>query len=77
MVELFAHLKQGRNRLARYGLVAMDDASERTWRAGYALYRGLTQQTFGRERGSISEDDRKTITAQARAWLQSHSDEEN
>jgi tetratricopeptide (TPR) repeat protein len=77
MVLVFGHLRRGRNRLANYALEAMDDSLERTWRAGYALFRALTQQTFGGEQGALGVEERKKITAQARAWVETHADEEN
>jgi len=78
MVELFGHLRRGRNRLAgQYALEAMDDSRERTWRAGYALFRALTQATFGSERGPVSAEERQKITDEARAWVVSHADKED
>ncbi len=76
MVDVFGHLRRGRIRLAGYALDAMDSSSERTWRAGYALYRALTQQTFGKEKGTATENERRGITDQARAWVETHADEE-
>ena len=77
MVEVFAHLRRGRNRLAGYAMDGMDDSSERTWIAGYALFRALTTQTFGSESGFVSEDERKRITAEAQRWIAEHRDEES
>jgi len=77
MVDVFSHLRRGRNRLAGYGLDAMDDPNERTWRAGYALFRVLTQQTFGSERGPIDLASRQKITEQAREWVTAHTAEED
>ncbi len=76
MVEVFAHLRRGRVRLSGYGIDVMESSSERAWRAGYALFRALTQQTFGSEKGPVTEEERRGITEQARAWAKAHPDEE-
>jgi len=57
-------------RVAAYTLCAMDDPLEPTWRAGYDLFRALTFHTFGSETGDVSEEDRKRIAGEARAWLE-------
>jgi tetratricopeptide (TPR) repeat protein len=57
-------------RIAAYALCAMDDPIEATWRAGYELFRALTFHTFGSETGGVSEEDRRKIAADARAWLE-------
>jgi tetratricopeptide (TPR) repeat protein len=56
-------------RVAAYALCAMDDPLEATWRSGYDLFRALTFHTLGADTGSVPEDDRKRIAAEARAWL--------
>jgi hypothetical protein len=57
-------------RIAAYALPAMDDPVESTWRAGYDLFRALTFHSFGNDTGSVSEEDRRRITTEARAWLE-------
>ena len=57
--------------------MGLDDPSERTWTAGYALFRVLTGQTFGSESGLVDEAERKRIAEAARAWVAEHRDEES
>ena len=40
----------------------MDDANERTWRAGYTLFRALTQATLGRENEKLTAEERAALT---------------
>ncbi len=69
MRKIFDHLKRGRERLATYAIDAMDDDNAETWRAGYELFRELSEQSFGYENGTVSEANRSAITQQARSWL--------
>jgi len=56
-------------RIGLYALPAMDDAVEESWRAGYDLFRAMTFHSFGAESGPVTADERKRITAEAKAWL--------
>ena len=69
MIEVFGHIRRGRTRLAGYAVDLMEDPAERTWHAAYALFRALTQQSFGYESGSVSDADRARIAGEARTWL--------
>jgi tetratricopeptide (TPR) repeat protein len=76
MVDVFAHLRRGRARLAEYALFGLEDENARTWSAGYALFRALTGETFGSESGFVDETERRRIATEARRWVESHRDEE-
>lgn len=76
MAKSFAHIRRGRPRLTGYAVMGMEDANERTWAAGYALFRAFSGETFGAESGAVDEAERTRITDEARRWFESHRDEE-
>jgi tetratricopeptide (TPR) repeat protein len=70
MGELYGRVEKGsKARVARYALPAMDDANEATWRAGYDLFRTLTFETFGSDKGPADAAERQRIAQAARKWL--------
>ena len=72
MRKTFGALKRGRERLAEYAVMVMDDSQERTWRAGYDLFRQLAGQSFGLESGNVHVDERRRITSKAQQWLSAY-----
>ncbi len=76
MVQAFAHLRRGRPRLAQYALVGLEDGAPRTWNAGFELFRALTGESFGATAPVDDAAERTRVTAEARAWVATHRDEE-
>lgn len=76
MAQVFEPIRTGRRRLAQYTLDGLTDASPRTWRAAYDLFRALTGQTFGFESGEVSGTDRRSVADQCREWFLAHGNED-
>lgn len=70
LAALYSRVEKGSKvRVARYGLPAMDDPIEATWRAGYDFFRAVAFVTFGGDKGPVEEAERTRITSEARTWL--------
>ena len=70
LADVYGRIENGsKARVARYALAAMDDKIESTWRAGYDLFRSLTQKSLGSETGPTEEAERARITHEAHVWI--------